>query len=306
MLHKFVTIKNEGNGELNRLLNVRLGTYRTDAKLVEQERGFPAYFDDAFFVSLAHPAGFAAAKDGKVCLQQYPGVRLSPGKRFGCMEAVYGVATAGEARKAFVAQVRSRIRRVLRGHDKPYAIFEPFGSNPSGQFPETESHILDNIAKMAEGQRQTGCHFDFYSTDFWADINGDLKQFDPVRFPNGFRNIRAELAKLGVAPALWIDSGGYPDGGWSIGGNPAVKECLTREKGGSLCRATEPIQSMYIDAFRHHIRQNGVRLLKFDNLATTCSNPKHAHLPGIYSTEPIANGRSRCSMRWTRNVPTCS
>ena len=44
---------------------------------------------------------------------------------------------------------------------------------------------------------------------------------------------------------------------------------------------------MYVEAFRHHIRENGVRLLKFDNLANVCQNPNHEHLPGIYSTEPI-------------------
>ena len=57
----------------------------------------------------------------------------------------------------------------------------------------------------------------------------------------------------------------------------------------SLCRATEPIKSMYTEAFRYHIRENGVRLLKFDNFATVCMNPSHEHLPGIYSTEPIEN-----------------
>ena len=46
---------------------------------------------------------------------------------------------------------------------------------------------------------------------------------------------------------------------------------------------------MYTDAFRYHIRENGVRLLKFDNFATVCMNPSHEHLPGIYSTEPIEN-----------------
>ena len=69
------------------------------------------------------------------------------------MEAVYGVAKAGEAHKAFIAHVHSRMRRVLRGHDKPYAIFEAFGSNPSGHYEETEKHVLDTIAKVAEGQR---------------------------------------------------------------------------------------------------------------------------------------------------------
>jgi hypothetical protein len=56
-----------------------------------------------------------------------------------------------------------------------------------------------------------------------------------------------------------------------------------------MCRATEPIKSMYVEGFRHHIRQSGARLLKFDNLHSVCSNPNHEHLPGVYSTEPIQN-----------------
>ena len=86
------------------------------------------------------------------------------------METVYGVAKTGAAIKAFVAHVRSRMRRVVRGHDKPYAIYEPFGGEPDGpEFDESEQYLLDNLAKVAQGQRETGCHFDFYSIDFWAD-----------------------------------------------------------------------------------------------------------------------------------------
>ena len=47
---------------------------------------------------------------------------------------------------------------------------------------------------------------------------------------------------------------------------------------------------MYTEAFRHHIRQNGVRLLKFDNTTCVCVNPNHEHLPGRYSTEAIEDG----------------
>jgi len=57
----------------------------------------------------------------------------------------------------------------------------------------------------------------------------------------------------------------------------------------SLCRAAEPIKSMYSRAFRYHIRENGVRLLKFDNFRPLCYNPQHEHLPGVYSTEAIGN-----------------
>jgi hypothetical protein len=44
---------------------------------------------------------------------------------------------------------------------------------------------------------------------------------------------------------------------------------------------------MYADAFRYHIREDGAQLLKFDNLSSICYNPRHGHLPGVYSTEAI-------------------
>jgi len=293
VLRKFVEITNDSSQELNRLLNVRLGDYPVEADIADRERGFPVYLDDQYFLSLAHPAGWATAEDGKVSLRQYPGVKLKPGGKFACMEAVYGTAAAGKAREAFLSHLHGRMRRVTRGHDKPYAIFEPFGARPGGDFDETEEFVLDSIAKVAEGQRDSGCHFDLYSVDFWVDYHGDVKGFDPVRFPNGLNKIKAELEKLGTAPGLWIDSSMAH---WSIGGNPAVKPTFTHDpetKGPPgipvMCRATEPIKSMYTQAFRHHIRENGARLLKFDNLHSVCNNPNHEHLPGIYSTEPIQN-----------------
>jgi len=291
VLRKFVTILNRGTGAWNRLLNVRLGTYKTQAKPSGAEwQGFPVYLDGQFFLTLAHPAGWAERHNEQVELRQHPGVKLAAGQRLQCMETVLGVAKSSRAQEGFIAHVQGRMRRVLRGHDGPYTIFEPFGARPNGNFEETEEFLLDNLDKLAEGQRQSGCHFDFYSLDFWVDVHGDLKRCDPTRFPHGLTPITERLKKLGTPLGLWIDSGGLGGGAWSIGGNPAVKSCFSDDvaKGG-LCRASEPIKSMYTEAFRHHIRQNGVRLFKFDNLLTECNNPRHEHLPGVYSTEAIDN-----------------
>ncbi len=241
VLRKFVQITNQSRQEWDRLLNVRLGTYRLDAKsgtrsvpatLVSgQGQGFPLYLGDDRFLSLAHPAGWATGKDGQLSLRQYPGVKLAPGKTFTCMETVYGVAKPGEAHQAFVAHLRSRMRRVQRGHNEPYAILDSFGGKPDGSFEESEQYVLDNIAKVAAAERESGCHFDFYSLEFWVDYNGDLKRFDPQRFPNGFRSIREELAKLRTAPGLWIDSSWAA---WSIGGNPAVQNTINWGPGKDL------------------------------------------------------------------------
>jgi hypothetical protein len=295
VLHKFVKITNAG-GKATRLLNVRLGTYPTDAKLADREQGFPIYLNDEFFMSLAHPAGWAMSKDGKASLCHFPGAKLAPGAALECMQTVFGVAPQGAARKSFVAHVRSRMRRVVRGHDKPYAIFDNFGSwkGLPGE-PETtlwmnsEAFQLHSLRLLAESQKATGCRFDFNSIDFWVDPAGDMKGWIPGRFPNGIKNIKTVLDSLGTAPGLWIGTSTAWANGWSLAqSNPVVQPSLTHDKG-DFCRASEPIKSMFRDAFTYHIREEGVRLLKFDEFHTVCNNLKHDHLPGVYSTEAIEN-----------------
>ena len=113
VLRKFMEIENSDREEMNRLLNVRLGSYDTDVKVSGGEQGFPLYLNDEFFVTLAHPAGWATGQDGKISLHQYPGIKVRPGKRFTCMESVYGVSKAGLSRECFLAHLRSRMRRVV-------------------------------------------------------------------------------------------------------------------------------------------------------------------------------------------------
>jgi len=320
VLRKFVTITNCGTTGWNRLLNARLGEYATGAaKLTGGElvpyppsfaewahqmgglQGFPVYADDEFFFSLAHPAGWATQEPGKVSLRHYPGVKLPAGESRDCMEAVYGVGAAGAGRAAFVAHIRSRMRRVARGHDRPYAIFEPFGAGPDGydRYDESETLVLDMIGKVAEGRRASDCPFDYFLLDFWVDQKGDLKRANPRRFPNQFETIKQALAHEGIKPGLWLDSTLCA---WTIGNNPATAPSVMQEVGpeyfaveGTMkqlergyvryCRSTEPIRSMYKDAFIHHLRANGVRLFKFDCFYSRCDNPRHEHLPGEYGNE---------------------
>jgi hypothetical protein len=308
VLTKSVTVVNNGEQAWNRLLHVELGRYTTDAQpsepdpdypaqlespieeLAGRTRGFPAYVENQFFVGLAHPAGFALFHDQEVLLRQMPGRILEPRSLFFCQEAVYGVSTSGNARQAFRDYLQTRMRRVVRGHDKPLAIFEPFGGKPDGSFWETEEFVLDNLTKVINGQQQSGLHWDYYSIDFWHDPSGDLITPDRNRFPHGFSWILPELKQLGTRPGLWLDSGNL--GEWTIARNPAVAPALAQVGGGAnlgVCRATEPIEQFYREGYRHQLRENGVRLVKFDNALLTCDRTDHEHLPGEYSTEPIEN-----------------
>ncbi|MHB8969581.1 MAG: hypothetical protein ACYC3X_05815 [Pirellulaceae bacterium] len=294
VLRKFVELTNTGREPL-RVLNIVLGRYPVTAKAEGGERGFPLYLDDQFFVSLAHPSGFARMENGEVVLRQYPGLQLAPGQKLSCMEVVYGVAKPGEIRASFVSYVRSRMRRVVRGHDKPYAVLESFGGQPSGDFWTTEKYLLEHLAKVAQGQREGGPRFDFYAMEFWHDTAGDLTKFNPKNFPSGsFQEVGDAILGLEMRPGLWIDSGGLPS--WTICDNPAVRGCFTQGDGrGEICRASEPINSMYRKAFVEQVRKNKVGILKFDNLGPSCqppccNNPAHDHLPGpLYSVEAIHN-----------------
>jgi hypothetical protein len=147
---------------------------------------------------------------------------------------------------------------------------------------------LHSLRLLAESQKATGCRFDFCNIHFWLDPAGDLKRWDPKRFPNGITRIKPILDSLGVVPGLWTDSSSTWGGGWTIGLNPAAMPSVSHNPGW-FCRASEPIRSMYREAFLHHLEREGIGELKFDNLNTVCNNPHHDHLPGLYSTEAIEN-----------------
>lgn len=295
-LHKFIEVTNLAK-EPVRLLNVRLGSYHVPARVSEGEQGFPVYVGDQFFMSVAHPAGWAMGEGGEVRLQHFPGKLLQPGEAFSCMESVLGVTERGAARRGFLAHVRGRMRRTIRGHDKPYAILDSFGSwkCAPGKFFDlepTEKIVLKSIRDIAEGQKKSNCRFDIYAIEFWLDTAGDITYPERKRFPEEFKNVKRELDKAKMKLGLWIDSSWTA---WSIGQNPVTSPCVCHDPvyGAQmymLCRASEPIKTLFSTGLLHHMRENGAMLFKFDNFGSICYNPNHEHLPGIYSTEAMFNG----------------
>ena len=112
-----------------------------------------------------------------------------------------------------------------------------------------------------------------------------------------------------MQPGFWIDSGGQPE--WTIGDNPAVRGSFTKGEGlGELRRASEPINSMYKKAFIHHIRENQVRLLKFDNLPAgrPAATTRRTRICPARCTRsrPSTTGSSTSCGSWTPSAPTFS
>lgn len=302
VLRKSVRLRNTTDRP-QRLMHFGLGDYQTQAEVTEGEQGFPVYADDSFFIGLAHPSGFAMGENGRIRLRQHPGIEIQPGEDWLSMEAVLGVTPEGKARKGFLDHLQTRMRRMRRGHDHPYAFAEPFGGRMNGNqeelerywlfgyFDETEDYLLDHLDKVEAVQKQTGCQFDAYFLQFWHDYNGTLKEPNPKSFPRGLTPVFDRIRALGMEPGLWIDSSWEL---WSCGGNPAVAGCHTHDPAygtdrDTLCRAADPYRTIFTEAFVHHVRDQGIKFLKFDNLQACCFNPAHGHLPGRHATEAIQN-----------------
>ena len=266
----------------------------------EGDMGFPVHVGESFFFSLAHPAGWAMGEAGRVQLRQFPGALLEPGRSFACMDAVLGVSEAGRSCEAFLDHLTPRMRRVRRGHDKPYSTVSMFGGWPISPdimledelSEETCLHYADWLAKFRD---KTGETFDLVSVDFWHDPTADLVKFNR-HFPEGFDKAHHALTATGADYGLWICSSCFAK--WHVGLNPLAADCLAGElsyatpdfeKGwgyAPVCRAAEPIRSIFKNAFLHHL-SNGARLFKFDNLISTCHSQRHGHWPGVYSTGAI-------------------
>jgi len=288
VLRKSVVLRNIDDHAV-RVLDVRLGTYATGVKTFNGEQGHPVYADGSFFFGVAHPAGWSTGEAGEVRLHHHPGTTVAPGEKLECFESVYGVSKQGEVALAFKEYIRSRMRRVERGHDRPYAFFEAFGSDAEkDQYDAREARLMPNVAALDKFTRETNCRFDAYSIEFWEDLDGNRSEPDAKRFPRGFAAIREPLARINTALGLWMDITG-PD--QSIGKNPLVARTLNFDpdfgtERRTMCLATEAMAKINRDAFVRHVR-DGVRLLKFDGYWAACRNNAHAHLPGIYATEAI-------------------
>jgi ABC-type branched-subunit amino acid transport system substrate-binding protein len=202
----------------------------------------------------------------------------------------------GGARGVFLDHLKSRMRRVVRGHDQPYSIIDPFGAWPNEDWwGGTETYMLDHIKNVITPEiKESGCQYDFYCLELWRDLKGDIEHPNPTTYPKGFGNIRDELAKLDIKFALWNDVSGPLS--WTCGENPKVQPNVTYDPTAPypaelpwLCIAEDPLKSMFTQAFVNHIRKNNLRLLKMDGNSSICYNPHHNHLPGVYSTEAIWN-----------------
>lgn len=290
---KWIEVTNRTRGELL-LLDAELDDFTSDATTSGGGAGQPVWLEDEVFAAVEHPAGENTGERGRVRLKHFPGVRLRAGATWRSHTALVSVAAAGEANAHFLRYIEER------SPQRPafVSVYTPFGiNNQWGAAPTLDDEQTLNVLNVVGELREEGVTFDYFTLDTgWVDFGSDLTQFRPNAYPNGPDAIVRRVQELRMKFGLWFAVGwglqscwDYP-GAFPQGTPPAQR---WREgyplgaDGVSFCLGEENYFSILKNAVLHHVRENGVRFLKFDGGGYECNDASHGHLPGKYATEAM-------------------
>lgn len=270
------------------------GTYFIDSVVVEDNLWFPAQFSvggfgqpllgDDIFLGLEYPSGENIAKGSRVTLGYVVGEAIS-NDGFTSEPAVLGVSTKGRAHTAFM----NYIERIRLTPPRPFIVYESFYSFPPAYSSEGTLVDATNIRPtLSDLERQLtekqGIRLDSLTTDGgWDDLD-NLWAFDPKRFPNGFRDLMAEVKNIAGGIGIWLG----PDGGY---GKSKQRRIAAASRQGLevtashqfLCMAGQNYSRFLKDTLLRLSEQEGVNYFKFDGIEFTCNDPDHGHPVGIYS-----------------------
>ncbi|MFH1567792.1 MAG: hypothetical protein ABIL09_07305 [Gemmatimonadota bacterium] len=274
------------------LLEVDLDDLGIEAELSGGEPGQPVLVAGELFAAMEHPAGLNRGLAGRLRLSHCPGRRLGPGQVCRSQTALVSAAPAGRALEHFVEYIQERAVR----QPGLVSVYTPFGiNNQWGACPALDDEQTLDVLRVLEGWQRRGARFDYFTLDSgWVDPSSDLTRFRPNAYPHGPGQIAARVEELGMRLGLWFATSWGTQSCWDY--PPAYEDAAPpglpyREGypltlgGITFCLAWEPYRRLLHDAVLHHIRQNGVRLLKFDGGSYRCDRTDHGHLPGPYSTE---------------------
>jgi len=291
---KWVEVTNR-TGKPLLLLDIELDDLTTAGAASGGGQGQPLFLEDEAFAAIEHPAGMNQGNQGRIQLSHYPGHRLSPGDTFRSHVALVGVARPGQAREHFLSYIESKSLRPK----KAISIYTPFGiNNQWGGCPTLDDEQTLDVLGTLEKWQKKGVHFDYFTLDTgWADPSSDLTRFRPSCYPKGPREIVERVNALGMKFGLWFATSWAAESCWdyppALTGQPPISMSYSlgypdkAHQGQMFCFGSQPYFKTLKNAVLYHVRENKVRLLKFDGGNYYCDSTEHGHLPGKYSVEPM-------------------
>lgn len=284
-VHKTIIVRNEGNSAITLLeadvMHVEIGK----AQATSGGQGWPVRIGEDWFAGVCHPAGVARTDKTGVRLCVNPGQVLDPEHNHDYASKT-AVISVGNGRRAFSDYLEAHGRR----KQKFLRMYSLYGlcEIASGLYPPielTEKLVMGSIDQLA-AMKKRGIEFEYYCIDTgWNDPKGDLKTFHPANFPNGPEKALAGVRDLGLKPLLWISPAQGPPAFRFGTQNPLLKPEDNIGASWFLCMAAKRWHDMLRDAMIYHIKSNGVRGFKLDEVSFYCARTNHGHLQNKYGTE---------------------
>jgi hypothetical protein len=293
---KSALLRNQGTEALL-VLDIVLDDLGLGGRAIEEGasgQGQPLFIDNELWAAIEHPSGWNQVNEGRMQLSHCPGARLDPGASLQSSASLIAAAPAGAACADFIAWIQERCLRLRR---KTASIYTPFGiNNQWGLCSTLDDEQTLHVLATLEGFKTKGASFDYFSLDTgWVDYGSDLTRFRPIAYPEGPAEVIGKVEELGMRFGLWFATSWASQSCWDYppawGDNPPPAllwrngHAAMTDYAGSFCLAAPPYFSLLKSAVLHHVRNNGVRLLKFDGGNYRCDDPAHSHLPGTYAVE---------------------
>ena len=245
--------------------------------------GQPLLADD-LFLGLEYPSSLNTDGDGQVRLGSRVGLNI-PAEGFRSEAAVLGVADRGNAHPAFMHYVQC----IRRTSPRPFILYntwydlqgvEMTSGKALERIPILQKNLLEKYSLELDS---------FLLHDGWDDPQ-NLWRIDTQRFPNGFRELVAALAKSGSKLGIWFG----PLGGY--GGGPATNRSVrittgrgmgmeVNSAGEYFCLAGKNYGAYLRDSMLRMIRDYGVNYFKIDGILFACNELDHGHPVGVYARE---------------------
>jgi hypothetical protein len=290
---KWVEVTNTSKEECL-LLDVELDDFTLAAPVTGGGHGKPIFIADEIFAAIEHPVGDNKVTQQRVQMAHYPGKRLPAKEKLRSHVALVSVAEPGRINAHFVDYVQAR----TKPRQKMTAIYTPFGiNNQWGAHPTLNDEETLDVLELTAKLQKKGVSFDYFTLDTgWVDFSSDLTRFKPTSYPHGPDEMLKRTKALGMKFGLWFGTTWGLQSCWDYppafaDGNPPTQ--LYREgyhlgaDGVFFCFGDDNYYSIFKKAVLHHIRENGVKFLKFDGGYYHCDKTDHGHLPGKYATEAM-------------------
>lgn len=244
--------------------------------------GQPLFVGVTGFVSSTFPAA-ENRRDGTVLtIRQAPFKKLETGQCFNLDPVVFGL-NVGSPTEQGVADCFRAFLLPRRPHpDDILRVYCDWGAHDE-LAAEYELELDEAMARrvlndLRRGGEKTGLRYDYYLMDDCWYSPESYCRFREGHWPQGPGRFLEELREMGMEFGLWFDVNmqRIQDPG---------KKLLRGGSERELCIAADENMAMVFDAVEKHVRENRVRMLKFDFACFDCNDPSH----DFHSHRPIAN-----------------